>query len=268
MQQFYLNGIISINGHIGAVSMTDKDKKDILSNLDSKIVKYIGKKIMEDVESQIDDLLPNKETSKEDNNIKKTEIIDKSTQQENPNKDNKEEIKEEKSIIASMDDKLDELIGKNTSQEIEEDLLSFIPGHVDNVDDLGSKLDSFLTETNHYGIEHEENTTREARDTEQKFTNQKMEAELERLKQNLKTGNKNVEKKQTTNKDPKPEKTDKAVEKKFKDKEIDDALAALKAKCSIKKEQSESKTIQKEDIKISNEEIDTSLQDLLKNLDK
>ena len=82
---------------------------------------------------------------------------------------------------------------------------------------------------------------------------------------------KEIIKKTDTNNEQIPKTNDKAVEKKFKDKEIEDALTALKAKCSTKKTQPEkihTQNEQKLDNNISNEEIDSSLQNLLKNLDK
>ena len=174
--------------------MTDKEKKDILSNLDSKIIKYIGKKVIEDVESQIDDFIPDKDKKEDQNKTQKDEIASNITN-EKTNIDANNNDQEEKSVVKSIDDKLGEVIGKDTANEIEEDLLSLMPGHIDNVDDLGSKLDSFLTETNHYGIETEESTNQEAQKTEKKFTDQKVENELLKLKQTMKTNDKRNNKK-------------------------------------------------------------------------
>lgn len=251
--------------------MTDKEKKDLLSDLDSKIVKYIGKQVIKDVESQINDLLPPKDEINKENELQKKVNIDTNLEQESNNPETNKELKEEKSLVSSIDNKLNELIGKDTVSEIEEDLLSFIPGHIDNVNDLGSKLDNFLTETNHFGIEFEPNTTTEGQSTEKKFTNKKVEEDLQRLKQNIKPNDKAVERNIHTNEEPENKTTDKIVEKKFKDREIEDALTALKSKCALKNKQTDTNQIQQEnktDTNVSNEEIDSSLQGLLKNLDK
>lgn len=251
--------------------MTDKEKKDILSDLDSKIVNYIGKKVLKDVESKINDLLPPQNNTKEeiDPKIEETTELTPSQKYEKPETEN--ETKEEKGIISSIDNKLNELIGKNTADELEEDLLSFIPGHINDVDDLGSKLDNFLTETNHFGIESEEITSKETQNTEKKFTTQKIEDDLQRLKQNIISGSNTIEQNIQINKASENKITDHIVEKKFKDKEIEDALAALKSKCGTQMKQPNENLSQKEnktDLNVSNDEIDSSLQNLLKNLDK
>jgi hypothetical protein len=177
----------------------------------------------------------------------------------------------------------------------------------DHVNKLGSKLDDFLSGKMSFGMEAEEvkaseeqqntqqkqktltdskkaNETasteevhKQTRDMEKDLLKLKIEKDLEALKQLVKPSGMpqkaQEEAAQVSNIEQEAPAIvhvkDKDVEKKFRDREIDDALAALKAKSQRKSQpQPDDKPADQPLDPVSDEDLNSSLNDFLKKMDK
>lgn len=207
---------------------------------------------------------------------------------------------ENKEIIKDLDHSLENVLGQELVNDIHDAIDCFKAEKENSIDDLDKRLNDFLSndftiteETNEQktedkapkaGVTHEKPdkqseandkqcSPKESREElETRIKNKKIEADLAALKELIKPtsnfsqeNNKNIcEKEHLTT-----EQADEKIEKEFTKKDIDNALQQLKAKSSGIKNLPEQKKTEKEEkeVIISDEQIDSSLQDFLKKMD-
>ncbi|MEW5819812.1 MAG: hypothetical protein AB1782_06445 [Cyanobacteriota bacterium] len=318
------------------MSEKDKNNKDngIILNIESKVIGYLGKKVIDDIESSLEGFIPGKEkkeSTKDQNNENKDKSVlsgidDKLTdflgqnavsdiestlnkldptaekkidlqKTDNNEKDYDNKENKDNSIVSDIDDKITKFFGKKTINDLESSLDSLIPvedSEHDSIGNLDSKLDDFLSGKINFGIDDEEHKNHdiktEVKNNEQKTITQpelnskqitqrspeqtaediqklKIEKELQAIKERIKPSPKKVEMTEKTS--TMQVKSDSEVEKKFIDRELDDALTALKSKYKDKNQknkQADNKDIDTESV--TDKEMDTSLQEFLKKMDK
>lgn len=181
-------------------------------------------------------------------------------------------------LISELDSKLADFLGSAVVNDIESSLDNLINEQNNPIESLDTKLDSFLA--GKYSFEdatgYKKNTQKESQQQNEPTTSTKdfdteklrkiqIEKDLLAIKNLIKPSGSTEQKAEPVIES----KSDHQVEKKFKDKEIDDALAALKAKTSgLKTVQQKETRAEAPDKQITDTDRDKSLQEFLKKMDK